>query len=108
MGQPSPYLNAVLYILSSICTTQLSAPAKFATSKVEVESVEHGKSFEDGKLVVEMGDGEETILKGATINNYEFAPRRWADHGLVYADYYFLLVGNLLLEMGVGENFVEK
>jgi hypothetical protein len=108
LSQQSPYLNAALYILSSVCTTQLSAPAKFVTSKVEVESAEHGKSFEDGKLVVEMGDGEDTILKGATINNYEFAPRRWADHGLVYADYYFLMVGNLLLEMGIGENFIKK
>lgn len=41
----------------------------------------------------------ETILTGATINNYEFAPRRWSDHGLVYADYYFMLLGNMLLEM---------
>ncbi|KAH6715699.1 glycoside hydrolase family 88 protein [Leptodontidium sp. MPI-SDFR-AT-0119] len=108
MGQASPYLDAALYILSSVCATQLSSPARFVTRKVEVESVEHGKSLEDGKLVVEMGDGEETILKGATINNYEFAPRRWANHGLVYADYYFLAVGNLLLEMGIGEGFIEK
>ncbi|KAL7955566.1 glycoside hydrolase family 88 protein [Trichoderma compactum] len=28
-----------------------------------------------------------------------FAPRRWANHGLVYAYYYFLLLGNKLLEM---------
>jgi hypothetical protein len=108
LGQQSPYLNAALHILSSVCATQLSAPAKFVTSKVEVESAEHGKSFEDGKLVVQMGGGEETILRGATINNYEFAPRRWADHGLVYADYYFLMVGNLLLEMGIGEHFVAR
>ncbi|PLB45177.1 Six-hairpin glycosidase [Aspergillus steynii IBT 23096] len=43
----------------------------------------------------------DTILDGATINNYEFAPRRWANHGLVYADYYFLLFGNMLLELGL-------
>lgn len=43
----------------------------------------------------------ETILDGATINNYEFAPRRWSNHGLVYADYYFLLFGNMLLCMGL-------
>ncbi|KAH6683952.1 unsaturated glucuronyl hydrolase [Halenospora varia] len=108
LNQQSPYLNAALHILSSVCATQLSLPAKFVTNKVEVESVEHGKSFEDGKLVVEMGEGEETILRGATINNYEFAPRKWADHGLVYADYYFLLVGNLLLEMGIGEHLVGR
>ncbi|KAE8389386.1 Six-hairpin glycosidase-like protein [Aspergillus alliaceus] len=43
----------------------------------------------------------ETILDGATINNYQFATRRWANHGLVYADYYFMLMGNMLLEMGL-------
>ncbi|KAB8220935.1 Six-hairpin glycosidase-like protein [Aspergillus novoparasiticus] len=43
----------------------------------------------------------ETILDGATINNYEFATRRWANHGLVYADYYFMLMGNMLLELGL-------
>ncbi|KAJ5174277.1 Six-hairpin glycosidase [Penicillium canariense] len=43
----------------------------------------------------------DTIVHGATINNYEFAPRRWANHGLVYADYYFLLFGNMLLELGL-------
>ncbi|KAL5003695.1 Six-hairpin glycosidase-like protein [Aspergillus recurvatus] len=43
----------------------------------------------------------ETILEAATVCNYEFASRRWADHGLVYAGYYFLMLGNMLLEMGV-------
>ncbi|KAL3463712.1 Six-hairpin glycosidase-like protein [Aspergillus heterothallicus] len=43
----------------------------------------------------------ETILDAATVCNYEFASRRWADHGLVYADYYFLLLGNMLLELGL-------
>jgi uncharacterized protein YyaL (SSP411 family) len=46
----------------------------------------------------------ETILDGATINNYEFAPRRWSNHGLVYADYYFLLFGNMLLRMGLTDS----
>ncbi|KAL2851060.1 Six-hairpin glycosidase-like protein [Aspergillus pseudoustus] len=43
----------------------------------------------------------ETILDAATVCNYEFASRRWADHGLVYADYYFLLLGNMLLDLGL-------
>lgn len=36
------------------------------------------------------GTVKETIVRRATINNYEFAPRRWKDHGLVYANYHFL------------------
>jgi len=46
------------------------------------------------------GAGEETIVRRAAINNYEFAPRLWKDHGLVYADY-FLLCGNKICEMGL-------
>lgn len=53
----------------------------------------------------EGGDGAggelESVVMHATINNFEHALRRWADTGLVYADYYFLLVGNKLLEMGL-------
>ncbi|KAF2182440.1 glycoside hydrolase family 88 protein [Zopfia rhizophila CBS 207.26] len=50
---------------------------------------------------VDMGSGAGAIILNATINNFEFAPRRCADHGLVYADYFFLLIGNKLIEMGV-------
>lgn len=49
----------------------------------------------------------DTILDGATINNYEFAPRRWSNHGLVYADYYFLLFGNMLLDLGLDKTWSE-
>lgn len=106
LGQPSPYLKAALDLLSALCTTQLSPLADFQSTPVVIPSAEHGTSHESGALVVEMGKGAETILEGSTINNYEFAPRKWADHGLVYADYYFLLVGNLLLDMGIGGRFV--
>jgi Glycosyl Hydrolase Family 88 len=102
LDQESPYLKSATHILTSVCATQLSPSAYFRTSVVNVPSVEHGTSTEAGPLEVDMGGGAETILLGATINNYEFALRRWADHGLVYADYYFLLVGNKLLDMGIG------
>ncbi|CAG8909751.1 unnamed protein product [Penicillium egyptiacum] len=74
--------------------------------------------YPDGCIHEQTGDGFdilqtsmtskacETILGGATINNYEFAPRRWSNHGLVYADYYFLLFGNLILEMGLDHSIV--
>ncbi|KAI8068591.1 glycoside hydrolase family 88 protein [Gongronella butleri] len=41
------------------------------------------------------------ILDKATVNNHEFAARRIADTGLVYADYYFLEIGNRLIDMGL-------
>jgi uncharacterized protein YyaL (SSP411 family) len=93
MGHKGPYLKAAMHLLTSVLTMSVATPAIFVVSK-------------EGTLGVEMGAGEETILKNATINNYEFAPRRWADHGLVYADYYFLLVGNKLLEMGLASDFI--
>jgi hypothetical protein len=39
-------------------------------------------------LVVNIGEGD-TIFNGATIDNFEHAPRRWESHGLVYAGYSF-------------------
>ena len=102
LGEPSHYLKWALHILESVCATQMSPAAKFKKSNIDVPSAEHGISNESGDLEVDMGAGAETILVGATINNFEFAPRRWANHGLVYADYYFLLIGNKLLEMGIG------
>lgn len=47
------------------------------------------------------GEGFHAILKHATANNNEHAHKRYADHGLVYADYYFLEAGNKLLRMGL-------
>lgn len=78
LGQQSPYLKGALHILSGVCASKMSPAAKFHTKDIEIPSVEHGSSKESGPLDVEMGDGPETILLGATINNYEFAPRRWA------------------------------
>ncbi|QKX55287.1 uncharacterized protein TRUGW13939_02379 [Talaromyces rugulosus] len=60
-------------------------------------------SIKKNGVVPKETHASETILTGATINNYEFAPRRWANHGLVYADYYFMLLGNMLLELGLAD-----
>lgn len=82
------YLDSALRILSAVVTTCLSPAAKFVTTSC-------------GDEEVDLGDGAEAIVMHATINSHEFAPRRWADHGLVYADYFFLLVGNKLLDFGL-------
>lgn len=83
----SKYLDAALRIVSGVVDTSLSPDAKIFTTSTDVE-------------VVDLG-GHDTILLHATINNYKFAPRKWANHGLVYADYYFLLFGNKLLELNL-------
>ncbi len=43
----------------------------------------------------------DAILAHATVNNNRNALIQYADHGLVYADYYFLELGNKLLRMGL-------
>ncbi|ETS64633.1 glycoside hydrolase family 88 protein [Moesziomyces aphidis] len=87
--QSRKYLASALRLVESVCRLSFSKPeARFV-----------GVS-PSGVPISDVG-GHDTILLNATINNYEFAPRRWADHGLVYADYYFLRIGNKLLEMGL-------
>ena len=54
---------------------------------VHVEDVTPGKTFEG-------------LLKFGTANNNEHAPKRYANHGLVYGDYYLVEFGNRLLRMG--------
>ncbi|KAI8956425.1 glycoside hydrolase family 88 protein [Daldinia sp. FL1419] len=106
-SRSSAYLQHALRIIGAVCASHVNSPSRFAFQEEFIETPEPG-SLDDQKIMtVDMGKGAETILNGATINNYEFAPRRWSNHGLVYADYFFLLVGNKLLEMGLGEELVE-
>ncbi|KAL5318832.1 hypothetical protein ACEPPN_013899 [Leptodophora sp. 'Broadleaf-Isolate-01'] len=58
------------------------------SSALVVDDEEDGKSFD-------------AILKNATANNNAGANRRYWNHGLVYADYYFVRFGNELLRMGL-------
>ncbi|RDL35990.1 Uncharacterized protein BP5553_06602 [Venustampulla echinocandica] len=59
-----------------------------ANGDVRVEDVIQGCTF----------DG---ILKFGTANNNENAQKRYANHGLVYGDYYLVELGNRLLRMGL-------
>lgn len=107
-NRPSSYLETALGIVDAVCGSYLNEPALFEERRQAVETVEQGQVVGINSLVdVKIGGGD-TIVNGATINNYEFAPRRWADHGLVYADYYFLLVGNKLLDMGLGKQLLQS
>lgn len=101
-GERSHYLPAALRLAAAVSEHHMNPEAKFTTgSEATMETVEHGSMRVGSGVHIDMGHGD-TILNGATINNYEFAPRRWADHGLVYADYYFLLFGNELLKTDFG------
>jgi hypothetical protein len=105
-GEESHYLQTCLQITNAICTSHLNPRAKFKQTSQPLQTVEHGLLDDDRRIVsTDFNDGD-TIVNGATINNFEHAPRRWANHGLVYADYYFLLIGNKLLDMGIGNQFI--
>ncbi|KAJ5812486.1 hypothetical protein N7474_008787 [Penicillium riverlandense] len=106
------YLSEAISIVDATVTKFLNPPT------FRFKSTQHPSQvavFQDGDIDDNDGDGfdilsivdvsdskpRDTILDGATINNFEFAPRRWSNHGLVYADYYFLRFGNMLLELGL-------
>ncbi|KIW04989.1 uncharacterized protein PV09_04149 [Verruconis gallopava] len=95
----SPYLVYALQIAEAVCKEHMNQPASGKKVYEEVKTVEKDIGVKEVRLEVSIGSGD-TILNGATINNFEHAPRRWANHGLVYADYYFMLFGNKLLELG--------
>lgn len=88
-GEVAEFLDVALKSINGIISTCLSPEASFRK--------ENGSE----RAEVDLGQGPESIVMHATINNYEHAQRRWADTGLVYADYYLLLIGNTLLDMGL-------
>jgi uncharacterized protein YyaL (SSP411 family) len=96
LGEESEYLAHALRLIESVTARHMNAPASFIYQKEQIKIVERP---DDDVLAcsVDLG-GAETILNGATINNHAYAPRQWANHGLVYADYFFLLVGNELIK----------
>ncbi|KAL2784180.1 Six-hairpin glycosidase-like protein [Aspergillus keveii] len=49
----------------------------------------------------EVGETFDSILKNGTANNNVGARRRYANHGLVYGDYYLIEFGNRLLDLGL-------
>ncbi|CAK7198460.1 hypothetical protein SEUCBS139899_001121 [Sporothrix eucalyptigena] len=108
------YLAAALRIVSLVCRVYVCPPAQFVLRHEPLHTVETGSDTHAAasslrmvpRLEVDAG-GVPAIVCGATINNFEHAPRRWANHSLVYADYYFLLVGNKLLDMKLAPLFLE-
>ncbi|KAK5048257.1 hypothetical protein LTR84_005927 [Exophiala bonariae] len=85
------YIEAALRIVRETIECSL-APEKAHLTQV------------DGQITGEDVTPERTfeaILKNATTSNNPMGRERIKDHGLVYADYYFIEFGNKLLRMGV-------
>lgn len=100
LGHASNYLHRAIRLMDAVCRKHMNSPAGFVCRQEQIPMVERATQNAYVRHV-EVGTGD-TILNGATINNHQHAPRRWANHGLVYADFYFLLFGNKLLQMDAG------
>ena len=88
-SESSPYLDAALHIVKDTIDLSLTTdPAPLVVNRAS------------GKIDTPEPEWP-SILKNATANNNEFAIHRYSDHGLVYADYYFLELGNKFLRMGL-------
>ncbi|OWZ62891.1 hypothetical protein AYX15_05036 [Cryptococcus neoformans] len=57
------------------------------------------KAMLEGDEVVWGEGGWETIFQHSTINGNELATKRLLDHGLLYANFYFIQYGNELLKL---------
>ena len=87
----------------------LSAALRIAKETIELSLSEEKASFLPQEALVERTADDlvsaersfDAILKNATACYNEDSLRRYWDHGLVYADYYFLEFGNKLIRMGL-------
>lgn len=89
LGSDSPYLKVALEIAQdTIALSQSRDPATLQTDQNTSKIITEGVTFD-------------CILRHATGNYNEFAPMQYGNHGLVYADYFFLEFGNKLLRLGL-------
>lgn len=75
----------------------------FALAREKVRFARPATEGEGGLRTEDVEDGRrfDALLKYGTANNNEFARKRYANHGLVYGDYYLVEFGNRLLRMGL-------
>lgn len=98
--------------LTSLDRNVLSRRYRNAALKIVQQTIEFALAHEKALLVADPsqhitaksaqpGKRYDGILKYGTANNNEHAKKRYADHGLIYGDYYLVEFGNRLLRMGL-------
>jgi hypothetical protein len=95
------FLDIALQIVSE--TLDLSYDRDLASFETPAKGMVNGDAV-DGVVASNLKvkeTGFECILRNSTTNWNEHAHRKYADHGLVYADYYLLEFGNKLLRAGL-------
>ncbi|CAN9249594.1 unnamed protein product [Alternaria alternata] len=96
------FLDIALQIVSQ--TLDMSYDSDLAFFEAPVKAVVNGNGINGGATASELKikeTGFECILRNSTTNWNEHAHKKYADHGLVYADYYLLEFGNKLLRAGL-------
>jgi hypothetical protein len=99
-------------VLSGLDQNRLAARFRKAAIRVVQDTLSFALAPEKARLVngpyqhigtedVMSGRKFEGILKFGTANNNANARKRYANHGLVYGDYYLIEFGNRLLRMGL-------
>lgn len=83
----SPFLDTVKRIVDDTLNFSLN------NTPVEIDL--------DDDRINSINTPQQSILIHSTANNNENAMVRYADHGYVVADFYFLELGNKLLRMGL-------
>ena len=96
LPDPQRYLNAVIEVLRDTLAHCLRPVSDHDTVKFQIDG-----SRVSTASASQPRDRWDAILGHATANNNTNALVRYSDHGLVYADYYFLELGNKLLRMGL-------
>jgi hypothetical protein len=98
----SPYLAAAVRIAKE--TIDLSYSRESSHFTTTTSSSDNSQSQVAGQTIQAINTNPsqrwDSILKNATANHNPAALHRYSNHGLVYADYYFLELGNKLLRMG--------
>ncbi|KAI8235593.1 Unsaturated chondroitin disaccharide hydrolase [Colletotrichum sp. SAR 10_77] len=87
------FFNAAIEIVTDTIDHSLSTEKAQFTR----DDIHRGITIEDSAA----GKYFDGILKHGTANNNENARRRYANHGLVYGDYYLVEFGNRLLNMSM-------
>ena len=96
------FLDIALQIVSQ--TLEMSYDSDLASFELPTKSMVNGNSVNGAAVASELKikeSGFECILRNSTTNWNEHAHMKYADHGLVYADYYLLEFGNKLLRAGL-------
>lgn len=96
------FLDVALQIVSQ--TLDMSYDSDLASFGAPTKTIVNGNSINGAAVTSEIKVNEtrfECILRKSTTNWNEHAHMKYADHGLVYADYYLLEFGNKLLRSGL-------